>query len=129
MRLRSGSGLIVSVRRVSVSTRNFSCLFRFRSGRVYSLPIPLGSFQFRFRSGRFYSLPVHLGAMQRLSMPTRIAASPLFAESDRIASDQFQFLAIRRIANSSLLISTLLQISSFRIIALPIPFGSNLRSS
>lgn len=125
----SFSILIVSVRRVSVSMLHISCLFRFFSGRVYSLPIPLGSFQFRFRSSRFSSLPVHLGALQRLSMPDRIVSMHFKSESNRIGSDQFQFQAAPRIANSYLLISTLLQISSFRIIDLPIPFGSNLRRS
>lgn len=103
--LHSFSILIVSVRRVSVSTRNFSCLFRFHSGRVYSLPIRLASNQFRSRSGRFYSLPVHLGAMQRLSMPAPIVSMHFKSESNRIVSDQCQFQEAPRIANSYLFIS------------------------
>lgn len=118
----------------AVSPRAVSFLRLLTSNQIGSLPprfdsVLRSSNRLSADSSRIKSVRFHRGSLQRLSMPDRIAASPLFAESDRIASDQFQFQAAPRIAKSYLFISTLLQISSFRIVALPIHFFSSLRRS
>ena len=82
--LHSFSILIVSVRRVSVSTRNFSCLFRFFSGRVDSFPILLGALQrlsipyriasdqFHLRSSLLHAFPDRRGSFALSALPSQV---------------------------------------------------------